>query len=427
MYHQVGTVTALYLSQYKNKPNYGDIEMTKLKTRMTKIASVCALPMLLVASSANAALDFEVNDTKVTVGGYVKLMMTYDTDGTVTAPFNGDLYNAYGTPMDGTKNAEASDLDFTARESRLFLKTSTETEYGTLSSHIEGDFFADIDADSPTWSNSHGFRIRHAYMKLQNGKNSVLAGQTWTNFMDFASSLPPMDFGADPGSSFVRQAQVKYQYDMRPGHNVSVSLENPTLGMCGAGPAIWVNCGTSSEDNLPDMVVKYFYANKHVTFAPRVLLRRLEIDGQSEFAYGLAVGGSVKFGNGHKAVLTAMYGDGLGRYGGLGFNAGAGLTTEGEIDTLKYSSINGGFSFALTDTIDWTIGAGYSEQDDEGFEKGVLTELANRNAFSWHTNLYWNITRELQYAVGVTFGEAENMGKNDGDMARYQTYIRYSF
>lgn len=396
--------------------------MKKLNTRMTKIASLCALP-LLMASAANA-YDFEVNDTKVTVGGYVKLMMTYDTDGTVTAPFNGDLYNAYGTPIDGTTNAESTDLRFTARESRLFIKSSTETEYGTLSSHIEGDFFADIDADSPTWSNSHGFRIRHAYMKLQNGKNSLLAGQTWTNFMDFASSLPPMDFGADPGSSFVRQAQVKYQYDMRPGHNVSVSLENPTLGLC----ANWVNCGSTTEDTLPDMVVKYFYANKHVTFAPRVLLRRLEIDGQSEFAYGLAVGASVNFGNGHKAVLTAMHGDGIGRYAGLGFNAGAGISKiNGEMDTLKYSSINGGFSFAVTDNIDWTIGAGYSEQDDEGFDKGILSEFANRNAFSWHTNLYWDITKELQYAVGVTFGEAEIMSHAKGDMARYQSYIRYSF
>ncbi len=397
--------------------------MKKLNTSITQIASFCALPMLLAANSVNA-VDFDVNNTKVTIGGYVKLMMTYDTDGTVTAPFNGDLYNAYGTPMDGTANAETSDLDFTARESRLFMKTSTETEYGTLSSNIEGDFFADIDADSPVWSNSHGFRIRHAYMKLQNGKNSVLAGQTWTNFMDFASSLPPMDFGADPGSSFVRQAQVKYQYDIRPGHNVSVSMENPTLGLC----ANWVNCnGYSTEDNLPDMVVKYFYANKRVTFAPRVLLRRLEIDGQSEFAYGLALGGSVNFGNGHKVVLTGMYGEGLGRYGGLGFNAGAGINSNGELETLKYSSINGGFSFAVADDVDWTVGAGYSEQGDEGFENGVLTEFANRNAFSWHTNLYWDITKELQYAVGVTFGEAENMGRNEGDMARYQTYIRYSF
>ncbi|MDI5833435.1 DcaP family trimeric outer membrane transporter [Shewanella xiamenensis] len=397
--------------------------MKKLNTRMTKIASICALTLLMTASGANA-YDFEVNDTKVTVGGYVKLMMTYDTDGTVTAPFNGDLYNAYGTPIDGTKNAESTDLDFTARESRLFIKSSTETEYGTLSSHIEGDFFADIDADSPTWSNSHGFRIRHAYMKLQNGKNSLLAGQTWTNFMDFASSLPPMDFGADPGSSFVRQAQVKYQYDMRPGHNVSVSLENPTLGLC----ANWVNCGTATEDTLPDMVVKYFYANKHFTFAPRVLLRRLEIDGQSEFAYGLAVGGSVNIGNGHKAVLTAMLGDGIGRYAGLGFNAGAGISKiDGKMDTLKYSSINGGFSFAMTENIDWTIGAGYSVQDDEGFDNGILTEFANRNAFSWHTNLYWDITKELQYAIGVTFGEAEIMNHAEGDMARYQTYIRYSF
>ncbi|QYK01373.1 DcaP family trimeric outer membrane transporter [Shewanella psychrotolerans] len=401
--------------------------MNKLKTHMTKIACVCALPMLFAANNASA-FDFDVEGTKVSIGGYAKLMLTYDTDGTINAPYNGDLYNAYGTPLDGSKYADSTDLDMTARESRLFVKTSTETEYGTLSSHIEGDFFADIDSDSPTWSNSHGFRIRHAYMKLQNGKNTMLAGQTWTNFMDFASSLPPMDFGSDPGNSFVRQAQVKYQHDFRPGHNISVSLENPTLGMCSAGPvAHLTDCGSETQDKVPDMVVKYFYANQTVTFAPRVLLRRFEIDGQSAFGYALAASGSAKFGDGHKAVLGVMYGDGIGRYAALGFNAGAGLDMNGQIDTLKFKSITGGFSFALTKKIDWTIGAGYSEQDDEGFENGVLTGRANKEAFSWHTNLYWNLTKDLQYAVGVTMGDVEVMDGREGDMTRFQSYIRYSF
>ncbi|GGY95746.1 DcaP family trimeric outer membrane transporter [Shewanella fodinae] len=401
------------------------MKTTIANLRVKTVAAAISATMVLACSSASA-MDFDVNGTKLTFGGYAKMMVIYDTDGTVTAPYNGDLYSVYSTPIDGTANADKTDLDMTARESRLFVKTATETEYGTLTSHIEGDFFADIDADGPTWSNSNGFRIRHAYMKLQNGKQSILAGQTWSNFMDFAGIMPSMDFSSDAGNPFVRQPQVRYQYDFAPGNYASVSLENPSLGFCNAGPAVFVNSG-SSEDKLPDMVVKYFYGNKTFTVSPRAVLRRFEIDGQSAFGYGLALNTSVKFGAGHKAVLGMMYGDGIGRYAGLGFNAGAGLTTANDIETLKFKSIMGGVILALSDDVSWTVGAGYSKQDEEGYDIGALTAIANKTAFSWHSNLYWDITKQLQYAVGVMSGKVENMAGDEGDMTRFQTYIKYSF
>ncbi|QYJ86974.1 porin [Shewanella mesophila] len=382
---------------------------------------------LLASATPALAYDFNVNDTDLTIGGYIKLTGIFDSDGTINAPYNGDLYSVYSTPIDGSPNAESSDFRMTARESRIFLKSSTETDYGKLTSHFEGDFFADIDSDGPTWSNSHGFRIRHAYFKMENGAHSLLAGQTWTNFMDFAGSMPSLDFASDPGSSFVRQPQVRYQYNIAKGQYASVSFENPTLGLTKAGPFTQVNAGSSSEDLMPDIVAKYFYANKHVTVSPRAVVRRFELDGNDTFGYGLALNSSLKFGDGHKAVLGLMYGDGIGRYAGLGFNAGAGIDNLGDVDTLKFSSINGGVIFSLKKDLRLAVGAGYSKQDEEGFENGILTEHANKTAFSWHTNLFWNITSDVEYAIGVRSGEVENMGTREGDMTRFQTYLKYTF
>lgn len=400
--------------------------MKKLNTKLTALAACCAVPMMLAAANANA-FDFEVDGTKITIGGYAKLMMNYDTDGTHTAPYNGDLFCHYSIPVDGTRYAETDDLDLTARESRLFVTTSKETKYGTLTSKIEGDFFADINSDGPTWSNSHGFRIRHAYVKLQNGKNSVLTGQTWTNFMDFASSMPTMDFSADPGNPFVRQAQIKYQYDIRPGHNLSVSLENPTIGLCAAGPNVYADCGAATQDKVPDMIVKYFYANDTFTFAPRAVMRRFEIDGDSKFGYGVAAGASMKIGNGHKIVMNAMYGDGIGRYAGLGFNTGAGLDANGEVDTFKYESITGGVQFKATDKLLVTVGAGYARQDSDEYDEGTLGGAATKHTLGLHSYVYYNLTKELQYAVGVTYGKIEIQDGREGDMTRYQAYVKYSF
>lgn len=398
----------------------------------SKVSHIRFIPLFLfltlcLTASIASAFELEIKDTNVSIGGYAKLMLTYDTDGTITAPYNGDLYSIYSTPLDGTGNAEKNDMRMSARESRLFVKTRTENKYGILDTHIEGDFFADIDSDGPTWSNSHGFRLRQAYGKMTMGQHVLLAGQTWSTFMDLAGTVPAMDFSTDPGNTFVRQAQVRYQYNIARGQYVAVSIENPTLGLTAAGPTTFVNSGSSSEDSMPDLIVKYFYANKRLTFSPRAVIRRFELDGDSVFGYGLALNTSVKFGQGHKFVLGFLYGDGIGRYAGLGFNAGAGINNDGAAETLQFSSVTGGFIFALRDNVRLAVGAGYSEQDDDGYDDGILTASANKEAFSWHSNLYWDITPAIQYAAGITMGDVEVMDGREGDMTRIQSYLKYSF
>lgn len=388
--------------------------------------TLLVLATLVVSGMSAGAFDFDVQGTKVTLGGYAKLMMTYDTDGTVTAPYNGDLYSIYGTPIDGSKYAETDDFRMTARESRLFVKTATASEYGLFETHIEGDFFADIDSDGPTWSNSNGFRIRHGYGKMTMGNHVVLAGQTWSTFMDLAAAVPAMDFSTDPGVTFVRQAQLRYQYNLAKGHYVAFAIENPTYGMSAAGPATLVNAG-DSEDKMPDLVLKYFYANKRFHISPKVLLRRFELDGDAAYGYGLSLTSHVNLGTRHKAYFGVLYGDGIGRYAGLGINAGAGINSAGDTETVKLFSVNGGLLFTLHEKVRLALGAGYSEQDDDAYAAGVLTAAANKEAFSWHTNLYWDITPKIQYAVGMTSGKVENMGGGEGDMIRIQSYLKYTF
>ncbi|QYJ85535.1 hypothetical protein K0I73_15220 [Shewanella mesophila] len=407
--------------------------MKMINTRKALLPLIIGLSLSPLAHS----IDFKVADTDLKVGGYIKGMATFDSNGTVTAPYNGHLYSVYGTPIDGTANADTNHFNMTARESRVYLKTKTDSDIGTISSHVEGDFFADIDSDGPTWSNSHGFRIRHAYINIDREDSSILVGQTWTAFMDFASSLPSMDFSSDPGNSFIRQAQVRYQYNLSPGQYLMASLENPAYGMANIGgtPIRYVNLDTNgngvhdarSEETLPDLVVKYFLAKGPVTISPRAVVRQFDLGGQKSTGYGFALGASVKFGQGHKAVLNYTIGDGIGRYAGLGFNAGAGIDNTGNIETLGYQSLTGGIMFALSPSIRWQVGAGYSEQDEDAFDSGTLTAMANKTAFSWHTNLYWDITKDLQFAVGTRFGDVENMGSAEGDMVRTQSYLRYTF
>ena len=390
--------------------------------------------VLLVASPATA-VEFDVKDTKVTLGGYLKLMMIYDIDGTVkTGPFKGDLAGGYDPPLDGSSLADTDDFRMTARESRLFVKTKSNTDKGVLNTHFEADFYGGTDYATSTWSNSDVFRIRHAYGSLTSGGHVVLAGQTWSTFMDLAAGVPDMDIAGDPGFTFVRQAQLRYQYNLRPGHYIAAAIENPDRGLAAAGPVSFFTNAGSAEDKLPDLVLKYFYANKLLTISPRLLVRQFELtdsatsQSDTAFAWGAALSSSINV-SPVKFYVTLMYGDGVGRYGGLGNIGGAGLTASNDVETVGFMSANGGMTVSLSDTVKWTIGAGWAENDDDAYTgaDAVLTGSATKTAKGYHTNLKWAITKQVEWAIGVAKYEREVMDGRDGDMIRCQMYFKYDF
>ncbi len=399
------------------------------------------LPLLLLplavilAASPASAVDFDVKDTKVTLGGYLKLMMIYDVDGTaVNGPFDGDLAGGYDAPLDGGKDADRNDFRMTARESRLFVKTQTKKDSGVLKTHIEGDFFGDSPTDSGTWSNSTTFRLRHAYGSYATGDNEILAGQSWSSFMDLAAGVPDMDIAGDPGFCFVRQAQVRFQHNFRPGHYLAVAIENPDRGLTAAGPAgFFVNAG-EAENTLPDLVVKHFYATKTMTLSPKLVLRQFDLtnkttnQGGTAMGWGLGLSGSYKVGKA-RFTGTFMYGDGLGRYGGLGNIAGAGLTADDSVETVGFISANAGMTLALSDTLTWAIGMGWAENDDDAYTgaDAVLTGSATKTAVGYHTNLKWQVTPGLEWAIGVAKYEREVMNGAEGSMVRFQSYFKYAF
>ena len=405
---------------------------SKLKNRkgllkMTGCLVLSIFTVLLFCSSA-LAIDFEVKDTKVTIGGYAKFMLIYDTDGKVeTGPFEGDLIGPYDIPTDGHPNANSDDFRMIARESRLYVKTATGTEYGMFNTHVEGDWYG--DGGSATWSNSRTFRIRHAYGQLTKGKHRILAGQTWSTFMDLPAAPPHMDFYSDPGICFVRQPMVRYSYLFGRGNSLSVSIENPDKGLVAMGPVPLVRNSYTSEEEVPDAIIKYFYASKWGHISPRVLLRKLELNGDDAFGYAFALSGHLKFGKGHKFQTTLTYGDGIGRYAGLGINTGAGVTDDGDAETVEFVSANVGFTFSLKPNVKLNFGAGIMEHDDDAYEgpDAVLSGNAVKEAFAWHANIMWNLTKKIQLAIGVADIDNELFDGREGDMMRIQSYAKYSF
>jgi hypothetical protein len=180
-----------------------DLEQKQDKTEQKQAAG--AADNVVTGGATKGSFKLPGSNTSVTLGGYVKLDAVLSNP-SAGVDAKGDLSLDPTTIAVGPNGAsnERNQVKFGARESRLFVKTNTPTSLGHLNSHVEFDFYGADGNESV--SNSHGFRLRHAYATLGN----FLAGQTWTNFMNPAALPETVDFGGAVGQIFDRQAQVRW-------------------------------------------------------------------------------------------------------------------------------------------------------------------------------------------------------------------------
>ena len=112
--------------------------------------------------------------TSVQIGGFAQVDALFDFDRIGSR--DNFVTNTIPTDIEG-----AGQTNFSARQTRLFIKTVTPNEgWGPLTTYVEGDFFGS--------NNAAELRLRHAYGEI--GKNHrLLGGQTWSTFVD-ASVFP---------------------------------------------------------------------------------------------------------------------------------------------------------------------------------------------------------------------------------------------
>lgn len=110
-------------------------------------------------------------------------------------PFNKDI------------NAQPS-LNFLSIQSRLTGKISGPDVFGAkVTGLIEADFFGN---ENSTFQDVNGFRMRHAFTKLQWAKTELLFGQFWTPLFVHASFPGVISFNTgSPFQAFARNPQIR--------------------------------------------------------------------------------------------------------------------------------------------------------------------------------------------------------------------------
>lgn len=398
-----------------------------------------------VVTGGDAAGTFKLpaTNTSVKISGYAQANFIYDVNGRPRSR-GGDSANINTLPVEGDPDFEQrGESRFSARDSRLAVTTYTPTEYGLLRTVVEGDFNGPPnDKASRAVSNRTAFGLRHAYGQL----GSFLAGQTYSNFMDFSVFPGKLD-GAGPVSrTFIRQGQFRYIDQIDKEQEFAIAVESPRGDFHGADD-------DTLDDSLPDLTAHYRYETDrwHLQFS--TVLRRLGIDdglsdnlntnavAQSDdgdliqlgkpkglednaFAWGLNQSGSFLLGDSRDRIAWyAILGDGIGRYIEGGLDQGASINALGKLDTQfgygGYITFQHWWTETLQSNIDFGLGK-YNLNPEE-------SPSANENLYSSHTNLIWTPIEKFLFGFEYAWGHREVHDGREGDLDRFMFTSMFYF
>src|SRR3989442_672910 len=227
---------------------HGDARGGAMRVLRAAAVGMVLLAFITVGPTPSSA------ELKVNLGGYIKLDPEYQSNITNEGKFRVDPGPASVAFTEGPNKdrvkARNDEFLIEARESRFHLSITDEVGATKLKGFIQGDFFGGRDDDSNSLvSNSSLFRLRHAWASGETqfgpGSLTVLAGQTWSAFMNIdVAAWDLVDFNGPAGQLFARQPQLRLTYAIPYGKGTS-------LNIIGAVQAQSVNFETTDLNAVP--------------------------------------------------------------------------------------------------------------------------------------------------------------------------------
>ena len=357
-------------------------------------------------------------------GGYAKFDAMFSDYSDGTPDGNSLMRQFYYAPQipigDGTSSSDST-TDFQARESRLNFRADTTTGGGDkVTAFVEMDFLTHGDGNEVV-SNSYSPRLRHAFIKY----NKWTFGQTWSTFMDVSVLPEALDFvGPAESTTFIRQAMIRYT-----SGNLELAVENPET---------FVNAGISGItpvrglSTIPDLIARYTFKMSGGSYV-RVagLVRSLQIQDTGtgsqadETGFGVSASAKFVFDNGSDLRAMATFGDGVGRYVGLGFVPDGYIdATTGNIETAE--SLAWFVSYRAVWNDRWRSNFMYGTTSID-YNDDLQAAGLNDTGSSFHVNLIRNVLPKLDIGAEVIFGEREIVNGTDGDFTRFMLSAKYAF
>jgi len=316
-----------------------------------------------------------------------------------------DSFDPRTIPIDGSEGTNSS---VHAKETRLNLDIRGMADERELRMFIETDFYG----------TSSVLRLRHAYGSW----GGLLAGQTWSTFMDEDNMPRTIDFESPTAFASIRQAQARWTQKLAGFITWSAALEDNkstiTLPSGIAGKA---------EYPMPDLVTRFRFEipGGHVTtsaFLGQARFRPTEGDTDTVTLWGTM--GSLKlktFGEDYiYGVVT--FGEGIGRYRG-GVTAVPDET--GALHAVGGVAVMGGYEHFWNER--WSTNGTFSIADTNS--EPFYTEAVNRSVTYGAVNLlYWFLQDRAWTGIEYIYGDREVFGEGaaTGSAHRLQYAVRFN-
>ena len=351
------------------------------------------------------------SNTSVSFSGYVKLDAIYDIDQDLGDSFFIYDWGGGGSAIALDGGASEPKTSLHARQTRLRFDSLTPTSAGQLKTRIETDFYGGGNA----------LRMRHAYATL----GGVLAGQTWSTIMDENTYADTIDFEGPVGVIAVRRPQVRYSQAMGKNLTGQVALEDPNA------PTILSAGGTASpQERLPNLTAALRMKTSWGAINVSGLLGQvLYEEGAVEESVTIsALHLGANFGLGKDTRLWGTFNVGAGGLDKtmLGASAAAILNANGELEALDSMGGFVGLTHNWSSSVSSGFYYGWVENDFEDSAKAAHPALS-QSLQSIHANVWWSPAPKMRVGFEYMHGWRETNGGDEGDAARLQVGLVYSF
>ena len=376
------------------------------------------------AKEKKESKGFQVGNTTVKIGGFIDLDVhfTDTSEGEISPTAAGgaglDIFIPSLTPVDdGIPGDNSLQTDFTAQSSRFAISTTTPTNAGDLSTHLELDFLISPGGNELV-SNSFNPRLRRAYVDYRGFR----VGQEWSTFQG-VHAIPESASFYTPAESqvFVRQPILRYSFG-----NFQVALENPQTFIQDP-PA---GSGTIGDDGvIPDIIGRYNFKGGFGIISLAGILRELAVEteevDETTVGIGFSIAGRVKVGGADDIRFSLQAGEGLGRYVGLGILRGAEFdAVTGELDAI--GSVSGSFAYRHVSG-PWSYNFGISLLEIDLDEGNVDNLDETESAQSGYVAVVRKVGPKLTIAGEVLLGQRELVDGADGEINRLTFSVKQLF
>ncbi len=361
----------------------------------------------------NGAIRIPDSDAALRIGGFVKTDAIYNYDA-LTVP---DRFIVGSIPTsDSPPSTVKTQSQITANQSRLNVDLRQPTREGILRAFVEGDF----------QGSGNTFRMRHAFGQWKR----LLAGQTWSAFMDTSASPEEIDFEGLNGRINARQPQIRISPNLSEvgrRHEFVLSIEDPDVKVTNG----------DGLSQVPDIVAsaRFNWAdNMHYQIA--VVLRQIRAEWltdpmrtEEEFGWGVSVSGRIElpnWGAKDQIVFQVNGGRGIGRYindlNTIGDYDGI-FSPTGQLDLIDvYAGYVSGQHW-WNGTMRSNLTFGYVQISSPDYVLGPFYERTYRAS----VNLMWTPTPRIDMGWEFLWGERENIDGSSGTAKQIQVAAQYQF